>query len=412
MCETVRQVADCCVSQGMKRHLGEGRWIARGGAFSAICLSCSGTNPLGLFASDAGVTGVTTEAGLSASDGSAPADSAAPGSNCSDDSPDVSGCPCQAGASHACYTGPLATRGVAPCQDGTQACNAGVFGACAGEVVPSGTANISCTNTLPPPDAGPPPMDGGQTMSGDGGLASGCTQAATLVYVIDDQGVLHSFDPGSLTFETIGTVDCGSGPVQAESLAIDRGATAWVLDTSGNLYTVSTKTAKCKTTTFTPVEGYTTGTGMAFSSDVANGVEDTLWVCGTDLAKIDRAAMTLKPVAALGGSVPAGTQCELTGTILAQLYGFFDMPPASFGLINKADASVPALTPLTGLNAGDDFAFSFWSGRFYFYTAEPSTSTSTSNVTVYDPTTGSTTVVLSQIGFRIVGAGASTCASH
>ncbi len=75
---------------------------------------------------------------------------------------DFTGCPCQAGETKACYTGPAGTEGVGPCKAGTQTCVVnggdvtGGFGACFGEVVPSGGG--SCTrdggmDASAPPDA-------------------------------------------------------------------------------------------------------------------------------------------------------------------------------------------------------------------------------------------------------------------
>jgi hypothetical protein len=55
------------------------------------------------------------------------------------------------------------------------------------------------------------------------------------------------------------------------------------------------------------------------------------------------------------------------------------------------------------------YAFSFWGGSFWFYTASDTDST---KVTRYDPTTNppTTTVAAPMLPFTIVGAGVSTCA--
>jgi hypothetical protein len=45
-------------------------------------------------------------------------------------------CVCAEGATRACYDGPVATRGVGPCHDGTQTCINGVWGSCQGQVLP------------------------------------------------------------------------------------------------------------------------------------------------------------------------------------------------------------------------------------------------------------------------------------
>ena len=69
--------------------------------------------------------------------------------------------------------------------------------------------------------------------------------------------------------------------------------------------------------------------------------------------------------------------------------------------------------PLNGLETPFDWAFSFWGGSFYFYTMPDETvyPNRTTNVTKYDPGTGALdTSYMTNIGFRIVGAGVSTCA--
>src|SRR5579859_3277386 len=64
--------------------------------------------------------------------------------------PNFTGCPCKAGETRACYTGPAATRGMGSCKDGTQTCASQggenptfAFGACVGETLPS--AADACT---------------------------------------------------------------------------------------------------------------------------------------------------------------------------------------------------------------------------------------------------------------------------
>ena len=45
-------------------------------------------------------------------------------------------CPCKTGQTRTCYTGPPGTDRYSPCQRGKQTCSSGVWGKCAGEVVP------------------------------------------------------------------------------------------------------------------------------------------------------------------------------------------------------------------------------------------------------------------------------------
>src|SRR5579871_2119150 len=72
----------------------------------------------------------------------------------------------------------------------------------------------------------------GDASSGGGDSSnpsSDCSAAAKLVYVIDDTGVLYSFDPGALSFSRIGATNC-PGAQGTNSMAVDRSATAWVND--------------------------------------------------------------------------------------------------------------------------------------------------------------------------------------
>ena len=258
--------------------------------------------------------------------------------------------------------------------------------------------------------------DGGPNgpLGGDGGSSSpsSCSQAAELVYVIDEEGGLHSFDPSTLTFTTIGTLHCAGAGATYNSMAVDRNATAWVNDIDGNIFRVSTADASCASTTFVAPPGFTQ-MGMGFATDVAGGTGETLYVDGiggAGLAKIDMATMKLTPIAMFGGAL-SGLDCELTGTGNAELFGFFTTMPASVAQIDKATAQVLSNVPQQGVNTGTDWAFSAWGGDFYLYTADTTTNPGdTTNVTRYRPSNGSTTIVKKQIGFRIVGAGVSTCA--
>jgi hypothetical protein len=77
---------------------------------------------------------------------------------CSTDRPfKPAGCPCQAGQSAACWTGPAAKRNVGACHDGTQTCGSGsefnTWQPCSGEELNCGDPPAS----PPPPPVTPPP---------------------------------------------------------------------------------------------------------------------------------------------------------------------------------------------------------------------------------------------------------------
>ena len=304
--------------------------------------------------------------------------------------------------------------------------------ACSGASNGSGTFDVnggsdSGTN-VPTHDGGI--FGGGDTGSfvGDGSSnGPGCSDAAKLIYVLDDAGALHSFDPKLLpsmsAFKTIGTPNCQWGGGGPNSMAIDRSANAWICDNNGGLFKVSTSNASCQTTTFKPGQHNFGKFGMGFSTTTAGGTDDVLYVDGnstkaggTDgpgLATIDLTTMKLNPIGAYDAPL-TGQDCELTGTGDARLFGFFFSAQSSVAQIDKGTAhiisnqNVPVSVNLTGLGS-IAWAFSFYAGSFYLYTADTSQNPY-SDVTLYDPMTGKSTTVLSQIGFNIVGAGVSTCA--
>jgi hypothetical protein len=207
-------------------------------------------------------------------------------------------------------------------------------------------------------------------------------------------------------------VQCPGAGMNYNSMAVDRNATAWVNDVSGHIFKVSTADASCTTTTFVAPFGFMQ-MGMGFATDTAGGTSETLYVDGiggAGLAKINLTTMALTPIGPFGGAL-LGQDCELTGTGNAELFGFFTTMPASVDEIDESNAQVLSSAPQPGVDTGTDWAFSFWGGDFYLYTADTTLNPNdTTDVTRYSPSTKQTTVVKQQIGFRIVGAGVSTCA--
>ena len=283
-----------------------------------------------------------------------------------------------------------------------------------------GTAQSTFSNP-PPPDEG---FDGG-TSSGtivgakpEGGVTPndlGCSEAAKLVYVVSDVNELFSFKPDTGTFTKIGELKCpgGSSP---NSMAVDRTGVAWVNFADGNLFKVSTADASCQATTYVPdQEGFHTY-GMAFATNGATSVEETLYVVGIDgitagkgLAKVDLTTMKLTKIGDFSGDLQ-GKGAELTGTGDGRLFGFFTTKPdAKLAQINTGTGATTDETTLTGVSTGDAWAFSFWGGDFWFYTAvKPANSVLTRKQSSTD---GNISTVKQDVGgFRIVGAGVSTCA--
>jgi hypothetical protein len=255
-------------------------------------------------------------------------------------------------------------------------------------------------DALPPIDVTPPPP------------FNDCPDAAsTLVYVITLNYTLMSFYPPTATFTTIGQIVCPSSSTPF-SMAIDRAGIAYIVFQDGELFRVSTATAACVPTPFVAGQhGFAHAFGMGFSHD-AVGMGETLYVAsGSDtgasgppeLATIDTKTFALEIV---GPFNPTIDNAELTGTGAGDLFGFYATSTGSgIAQIDKANAQVFAESPLPGVNQGSGWAFAFWGGDFYTFTA-PSGGTV---VTRFRPSDGSI-VPVAQIGDTVVGAGVSTCA--
>lgn len=264
--------------------------------------------------------------------------------------------------------------------------------------------DATVVDALPPIDA-LPPRDADQT---------DCPDAdATLVYVVTDQNELFSFFPPSGTFKQIGRLVCpapdGTTPF---SMAVDRQGVAYVVFNDGRLYRVSTATAACVSTSFrVGQQGFSTF-GMGFATDQA-GPTERLFIAGDGrggaargLANIDLTNFRVNPIGAFS---PPIERAELTGTGDGRLFAFYtkNTGVGSFvGEIDMGTARVLSESPLGQVELGQGWAFSFWGGDFYLFTAPDGPS---SRVTRFRPSDGSITVVGS-VATTIVGAGVSTCA--
>lgn len=107
-----------------------------------------------------------------------------------------------------------------------------------------------------------------------------CSPGSELIYVVDSDNRLLSFNPrdGKYEFKLIGTLSCpagssfGGGKATPFSMAVDRQARAWVLYSSGEIFWVSTTDASCKSSGFAKNQSSFETFGMGFVSD-AEGSE-------------------------------------------------------------------------------------------------------------------------------------------
>jgi hypothetical protein len=291
------------------------------------------------------------------------------------------------------------------------------------------------------PDGGSLVGDGA---SGDDGGSGNCAAGASkYIYVVTDQNELYTFDPtlapAASAFKDLGPLHCPGEPTPppdnggVNSMAVDRQAVAWVNFNDGKIFKVDTTQAglPCSPTSFTGGSGgFTPQLGMGFATVSSTNKTETLYVSdnggpggactsatpgpgctGLGLGSITQSTMSLAPIGPYTGNA-AGYNAELSGTGDGVLYGFFTTTPSVLGTIDKATGAVTKVVPLPSVqNSVGGYAFSFWGGDFWFYTAYPTSTdpNATTSVTHLVSASGSTSVVMKDIGFTIVGAGSSTC---
>ncbi len=262
--------------------------------------------------------------------------------------------------------------------------------------------------------------DGGGTTPFDAGPrppATGCEDSARWIYLVDSGNALLRFEPDSATLTEIGRVSC-TPTSQPFSMAVDRHATAYVLHQDHTIYEVSTADASCRPTGYVPNQLGFELFGMGFVSEsegsdaeslfIAGGPESGVGLGSSTLGRIDVGSWSVSRVGPVAGSP------ELTGTGTGQLWGFFpdatpmavrQIDPANGGTLRQFDVSV---LDTSGIGVPNAWAFAFWGGRYYmFYMGALDDST---NIWRLTPETGVVEPVRMNTGYRIVGAGVSTCA--
>jgi hypothetical protein len=259
-----------------------------------------------------------------------------------------------------------------------------------------------------------------------------------LIYVVDDDNNLLSFDPRNVgtptnPFSMIGRLNCpagtaldGSGPATPFSMAIDRDATAWVLYSSGRIFNVSTQNAACTATSFTAQQNVGGQQwdlfGMGYVTDTAGGDTEKLWIGGGDAdASVGGSLGWLTPGSLAVNRVgPLPTNAEnspeLTGLGDATLWGFY--PGVTNAFVQQIDKTTgggmgPQLTIQNGLGGQvRAWAFAQWGGKFYIFVTTQQGILGTLNSTVrsIDRASGVSMTLMENLPNIIVGAGVSTCA--
>lgn len=277
---------------------------------------------------------------------------------------------------------------------------------------------------------GPDSGNGGGSGSGN---QDGCSDAAKLIYVVDSNKQMSSFDGATKMFTDLGVLSCpAASGAQPFSMSVDRNATAYVLYsgvdqlsgevTSTEIFKVDTTQPglPCTKTSFAGTADFKQF-GMGFSTDAAMGSDDTLFIAGsaevgtgtTKLAKLD--VNTMQPT--MIGSVTGDP--ELTGTGSAELWAFY--PSNTTG---STDPGIVKLDKATGAGSTNyalaslkgppnAWAFAFWGGDYWVFLARSSggiiPTPGKTKVFQIDGTNG-TVKGMTDTTRTIVGAGVSTCA--
>jgi hypothetical protein len=328
-----------------------------------------------------------------------------------------------------------------------------------GLLVPQDDGQESSTGGLP--DAGadmPSPFDAGEedalppidVTHAPALVANSCPDAAaTLVYVITAQFDLMSFYPPTGTFTRIGRLHCPASdipikdlggtimlvPATPFSMAVDQQGIAYVVYNNGELFRVSTATGACRPTRFVAgQQGFTESFGMGYSQDL-QGQGESLYVASDDLTDPDGGNAVLPRLGTIdtqsfrlrvvGAFRPPLYAAELTGTGAGDLFAFYSLIPESstpvaIGQVDKSTGQLVGQSVLPGIDQGCGWAFAFWGGDFYTFTAPASVPRTPRNnpcpterpgtvVNRFSPKDGRI-VNVTQISEEIVGAGVSTCA--
>ena len=241
-----------------------------------------------------------------------------------------------------------------------------------------------------------------------------CPTGETYIYLITTSYELYAFYPPDNRFIFIGKIACpGQGTATPFSMAVDRKGVAYIVYNDGRLFRVSTLTAACVATTYAPNQLEATTFGMGFSSE-QGGATENLYIASDNatandaglhnlLGKIDTTAYKLSKVGDLSSTVG---RAELTGTGAGGLFAFYDNGnDAYIGQIDKTNAKLSGESKLPGVQMGQGWAFAFWGGDFYLFTAPNGQSL----VTRFRPSDNSV-VEVARLSSIIVGAGVSTCA--
>ena len=223
------------------------------------------------------------------------------------------------------------------------------------------------------------------TDTGSGPLNSDCNERAKIVYVVTEENKLLSFNPDTLAFKLVGTLNCAVSNGSPFSMSVDRNANAWVLyqvsgafsTKGGGIYKVSTLDATCQSTSYVANGQGFELFGMGFSANSFGSKDETLFIAGAaagtfqsvknKLGTITFPGMAVTPVSTL--DITGGA--DLTGNGKGELFGFFpESSPPSVRQIDKATGTTSGQVwklPTNIFQNTQAWAFAQWGGNFYLF---------------------------------------------
>ncbi len=259
-----------------------------------------------------------------------------------------------------------------------------------------------------------------------------CSDATQLIYVVDKNRNLLSFDPrqNANTFHMIGQLNCPAGPsldplssTSPFSMSVDRSGRAWVLYSSGEIFLVSTQDASCMPSGFVGGSQGFQLFGMGFVSDTAGGTTETLFIAGgaaigagMNRADLGQVVPSSYATTRIGQMEMREYSPELTGTGNAELWAYF---PGGMGAVAKIDKATGQSVHTYNLPAlvgqVTAWAFAHYGGRYYIFVSTADLFGGNHNrVLRLDPAAnggaGQTDTILPDTPYEVVGAGVSTCA--
>jgi hypothetical protein len=261
------------------------------------------------------------------------------------------------------------------------------------------------TATLDLAWVGPEQPDAGILISAS--VSADCTKTSQVIFTFDSANTLSAFDPSTLTFTDIGTLNC-PGSSYPFSMSVDENGIAWTLYGDGSLFQVDTGNAACYATSYVSgQQGFQLfGMGDIFHSLVGT---DTLFIAGgsgvgnaQSLGTIDFATLLVSYIAPLSGG-----DFELSGTGNGELWGFspgaFAGGEAIIAQIDTTTGNLLTTYSLPSLPPSGSWAMKFHGDAFWIFESN--------QIFTVQHSDGSLATAVQDDGRFVVGAGVSTCAT-